>query len=156
MREWSMSNMYSSTATPYRHYPSSSTARVVRKPTDDAAAASLPADSAARLGLPTPASGLRGVEPSQKVWGSPAGGALSPVSPVRCSRVLLPCGRRLRLSFSLASMRAAHAGMRAGRQVLYSAFSAPREYNGSEDSEYSGIRSNTAECVALSSARWDT
>ena len=60
--------MRSSAATPYRHSPSSSTARDVRNPNDDAAAASVPADSAARLGLASPASGLREVEPSQEVW----------------------------------------------------------------------------------------
>ena len=44
--------------------------------------------------------------------------------------------------------RAEDANLRAGETASCSVFRAPREYNGEEDSEYSGIRASTADDVS--------
>ena len=67
-------------------------------------------------------------------------------------RLLAPC---LPLELVLGRvgvvrLRAEYANMRAGVQ-----YCAPREYNGEEDSDYSGRRVSTAEYVALSGAGWE-
>ena len=63
-----------------------------------------------------------------------------------------PASRRRRSSAPLPPRSPSgpeeYADVRAGRRVLCSVFRAPREHEGCEDIEYSGIRPNAAECVS--------